>query len=129
MDNNKNKDKIKNKIYVNDRAYFSYRMVDKMVRNINNNNSFIFRVKDNLDIIDETIEKGNCKVKHIKTKDKIKNMIVNNPNIRIIKYPTLSQMTIKKQKNNKKQKKPKVQRNLKLQRNLKMIIIQMLIKI
>lgn len=110
LDKNKDNDKIKNKIYVNDRAYFSYQLVDKIVENKNNN--FIFRVKDNLDILDKNANDGDCKKKNINAKNKkdikIKNMIINDPNIRIIKYTSLSQKVIcKKKKKIKKNKKKK----------------------
>lgn len=80
-----NPEKCKDNIYLGDRLYSVYELFDIINEN---GGKYIFRLKDNLDILD------NNKILNNKTKnDAIKNAIKNNPNIKIIEY---SQETTKK---------------------------------
>jgi len=73
-----NPENCKNNIYVGDRLYSVYSLFDIINKN---GGKYIFRLKDNLDILDDN------KTLNKKTKnDEIKFAIKNNPNIKIIEY-------------------------------------------
>ena len=81
-----NNDDIKNTIYIGDRLYSTYTVMDNLE---NNNLNYIIRLKDNLDIINKT----NSDID--KSKNHQKSNIVNNKKNRIIEYNVLSTEIIK----------------------------------
>lgn len=79
-----------NTIYIGDRLYSSYTVINNL---LNKNQNFVIRLKDNLDLLKNDIRKT--------SKNSDKNDVINNNNIRIIKYETISTDIIKNKKSNK----------------------------
>jgi hypothetical protein len=110
IDNLKNTEDKDKDIYIGDRLYSSYNVINKLQ---SKNCKFIIRLKDNLDILKENIKD---KYKQ-NLKNNSKNNIINDTNIRIIKYSALSTDMIKSKSMNK-ELKFKINKNYNLITNL-----------
>jgi len=93
IDNLKNTEDETKNIYIGDRLYSSYNVINNL---LSKNCNFIIRLKDNLDIL-----KNNIKNNHKEFSNKDKEDVFNNNNIRTIKYSTLSTEKLKSKKSNK----------------------------
>lgn len=92
---NNNLEQQKDTIYIGDRLYSSYTVINNL---LNKNQNFVIRLKDNLDLLKDNIKET---FKNNNNNNKDKNDVLNNNNIRIIKYEIMSTNIIKNKKSNK----------------------------
>ena len=84
----------KDTIYIGGRLYSSYTVINNL---LNKDQNFVIRLKDNLDLLKDDIKKTSKN----SNKNNNKNDVINNNNIRIIKYEIMSTDIIKNKKRNK----------------------------